>query len=95
MVLAFQHAGLPLRHFTSPASVTQYTASVGKLVPAVVVSIYRSAHAAKAGPTSLAINGKRVHAMTVDNVRIFMAAGATNDIRRRVARALTLLRRAK
>jgi hypothetical protein len=95
VVAAFQHAGLPLRPFTSSGAVQQFTASSGKLVPAVVVSVFHTEQAAKHSESSLAINGKRVRAIGMRNVRIFVAAGAPQDLRRQVTHVLALLRRVR
>jgi hypothetical protein len=93
VVLAFQRAGLPLRRFTASGTAAQFTASTPKLTPAVVVAVFPTEQAARRSVTSLAINGKRVHAIALRNVRIFVAAQATNDLRRHVSRALVFLRR--
>jgi hypothetical protein len=95
VVLAFQRAGLPLRKFTSSGPYAQFTASTPKLVPAVVVSVFATERAARRSESSMAINGKRVRAIGVRNVRIFVHAGAPGDVRREVSRVLAHLRRLK
>ena len=95
VVAAFQRAGLPLRRFTASGAAAQFTASTPKLNPAVVVAVFPTEQAARRSVTSLAINGKRVHAIALRNVRIFVAAQATSDVRRNVAHALAFLRRVK
>jgi hypothetical protein len=93
VVLAFQRAGLHARAFTSPGPYAQFTIAVGKVVPAVVVSVYATNAAARKSPPTIAINGKRVRAIAVENVRIFVASAAPGDVRRQVSRAIAFLRR--
>jgi len=95
VVQAFQRAGLPLRQFTASGPAAQFTASTAKVIPAVVVSVFPSDQAARKSASLLSINGKRVRAIALRNVRIFVASAATSDVRRRVTQALALLRRVK
>jgi hypothetical protein len=92
VVAAFHGAGIPLHEFPAPGAPHQYTASAAGLNPALVITVFPNTTAAARAEQTLALNGRRVRAIPVRNVRIWVASGAPHDLRRHLTHAMSSLR---
>lgn len=95
VVAAFHGSGISLRSFPVAGRPPQYTATVGTLNPAVVVEVFPNETAARRAEQTIAINGRRVRAIGVRNVRIWVASGAPGELQRHVSHAIASLKRVR